>query len=222
MCADPPAGFRGFLLYCAVLLATALPLHADPPHVLAFGDSLTEGFGLPPGQGLVPVLEDWLRRHGTPTRISNAGLTGDTTYGGRVRISWSLRRHGGDAVIVELGGNDMLMGWSPRKAEANLDAILTRAAAQDRAVLLVGIQAWKGPAQWRRDWAAIWPRLARRHGALLLPDLYAPLAAVSGTRRRAMLQEDGVHPSAAGVRLLVEALGPCVQSLIADRRACLP
>lgn len=211
---------HGPALMLAALLAVATPAQAQMPQVLAFGDSLTEGYGLTTRQGLVPVLEDWLARHGTPATISNAGLSGDTTYGGRVRIGWSLRRFGGDAVIVELGGNDMLMGFSPEKAEANLDAILTQAGASGRPVLLVGIQAPQGPSEWRNAWARIWPRLAQRHDAYLLPDLYAPLAAAPKSVRPALLQADGVHPSAKGVRLIVEALGPCVQALITHGPAC--
>lgn len=185
------------------------------PRIVAFGDSLTAGYGLAAGRGLVPQLERWLVRNGTPARIIDKGLSGDTTLGGRVRIALALRG-GADAVIVELGGNDMLLGWSPESAERNLDAILSRAGAGGRPVLLVGIHAPGRRQEWRTRWAGIWPRLAQRHGALLLPDLYAPLARIPRAARSRYLLADGIHPSATGVGLLVDHLGPQVQALIAQ------
>ncbi|MDP5307493.1 arylesterase [Paracoccus spongiarum] len=182
-----------------------------PPRLLAFGDSLTAGYGLAPDEGLVPVLSGWLAARGHPVRLLNAGLSGDSTYGGRVRIGWSLLRRP-DAAIVALGGNDMLMGLAPEQAEANLDAILARATAGGRPVLLVGVRA-PDPAR-QPGWAAIWPRLAERHGTLLWPDLFAPLAALAPDRLAQALQPDGVHPTASGVRIIVEGLGPLVLRLL--------
>ena len=134
-----------------------------------------------------------------------------------MRIGLALRG-GADGVIVELGGNDMLLGWEPERAEANLDAILATATAGGRPVLLVGIHAPGRRQDWRRRWAEIWPRLAQRHGTLLLPDLYAPLAQVPRPMRGDYLLGDGIHPSAKGVGLLVAHLGPQVQALIARIR----
>lgn len=199
----------------ATLLMGPTAAAAPAPRILAFGDSLTAGYGLPADKGLVPQLQQWLAEQGTPATILNGGLSGDTTYGGRVRIGLSLRRHAPDAVIVELGGNDMLLGWSSDQAEANLDAILTQAGQNNRPLLLVGIHAPGRRADWRAGWAAIWPRLAQRHDALLLPDLYAPLAAIPRDQRGDVMLADGVHPSAKGAALLVQALGPQVQNLIA-------
>lgn len=206
--------WRALILWLA-LAGAAL---AQGPRIIAFGDSLTAGFGLAPGYGLVPVLERWLADHGTPARIVDHGLSGDTTYGGRVRIGLALRG-GADAVIVELGGNDLLMGWSPEQAEANLDAILTRAGAGGRPVLLVGIDVPLRDTDLRRRWSAIWPRLAAKHGAVLLPDLYAPIAAIPADSRSDYLLGDGVHPSAKGVALLADHLGPAVQMMIAEVQA---
>lgn len=185
------------------------------PRVLAFGNSLFAGYGLAPGEGMVPQLQGWLDRDNTPATVVAAALSGDTTYGGRVRIGLSLRRHSPDAVIVELGGNDMLLGWTAARAEANLDAILTRAGAGGRPLLLVGLSPVPGDPAWRDGWRAIWPRLARRHGAVLLPDLYAPIAAMPRSDHRGFLLADGVHPNAAGVRLMAAALGPAVRDMLA-------
>lgn len=186
---------------------------APPPRLLAFGDSLTAGGGLAPDEGLVPVLSAWLAAHGSPARLINAGRGGDTTADGRRRIADALRQ-GADAVMVELGGNDMLGGLDPAAAERNLDAILTQAGAGGRPVLLVGIQAPPGDPAWRQGWAEMWPRVARRHGALLWADLYAPLAALPAAQQGRMLQADGIHASAEGVRVIVEALGPTVRQLL--------
>lgn len=183
------------------------------PRVVVFGDSLTAGYGLPKAQGMVPVLANWLAQHGAPAQLVNAGLSGDTTYGGRVRIGWSLRK-GADAVIIELGGNDMLLGWSAARAEANLDVMLRAATASGRPVLLVGIHAPAGTKEWRRSWAEMWPRLANRHGTLLLQDLYAPIANAPKDHRAALLQADGVHASAEGIRQLVDHLGPVAKKLV--------
>lgn len=197
------------------------PLRADearPVRVLVFGDSLTAGFGLPADESFVPALSRWLEaRSEVPVRLLNAGLSGDTTYGGRVRIRWALRRDP-DAVIVELGGNDMLMRMDPGRAEANLDAILEAAGAGGRPVLLLGIHA-TGPADYRKRWDAIWPRLAARHAALLVPDLYAVIRRQSAEGRRAFLQWDGVHASPRGVATLVDLVGPKALALVARAEA---
>ncbi|UXU75321.1 MULTISPECIES: arylesterase [unclassified Paracoccus (in: a-proteobacteria)] len=206
----------------AVALAQA---PAPPLRVLVFGDSLTEGYGLPRKDGLVPQLQAWLDRRGQDATVLNGGLSGDTTAGGRVRIGYSIARHRPDAVVVELGGNDLLLGFGPAMVEDNLDSILTQAARRDRPLLLVGIALPDAGARdipasdstERAAWAAIWPRLADRHRALLLPNLFQPLYDAPEDYR-AYLQADGLHPSARGVREIVEVLGPKVEELIAETR----
>lgn len=195
-----------------IWLLLALPALAEP-RVVIFGDSLTEGFGLATDQGLVPALDRWLAARGQGAHLVNAGLSGDTTYGGRVRINAALRR-GADAVVVELGANDLLSGIEPGSAEANLDAILTRAGrdrmGRPRPLLLVGI-AVPDRAD-AAQWAEIWPRLAARHDALLLPDLYAPITGAADPY--ALLQPDRLHPNAQGVEKLVEHIGPKLLELL--------
>lgn len=201
-------------LLLAVALALApLAAAADPARIVVFGDSLTRGFGLPSGHGFVPTLSRWLKTEGAEVRLVNAGLSGDTTFGGRVRIHWALRG-GADAVIIELGGNDMLLGLSPELAEKNLDAILTAAGAGGRPVLLLGIHPWGGDDEWRARWRAIWPRLAARHRALLVPDLYAAIRAAPDERRGTLLQADRIHASEAGVATMVALTGPKVLELL--------
>ncbi len=208
------------LLLSLMLALAAGPLAAAPLRILAFGDSLTEGYGLPASKGLVPQLQAWLDARGHDVVVLNGGLSGDISAGGRVRIGYSLARHRPDAVIVELGGNDLLMGFSPEMVEGNLNSILRQAGRKDRPLLLVGIALPQDrDAPLREEWAAIWPRTAARHDALLLPNLYQPL--YDGPRRSlpGLLQKDQVHASAKGVALIVETLGPKVEELIARVKA---
>lgn len=194
---------------------------AEPVRIVALGDSLTQGYGLAPEDGLVPQLRRWLAAHGVEAEVVNAGVSGDTTAGGAARVEWTLAG-GADALIVALGGNDMLRGLDPAAARENLEKIL---AAADRAgvpVLLIGIAA---PANYGPDYKAafdaIWPELAAAHGALLVPDLLAPLRAAqaAGQAMERLMQPDGLHPSAEGVRRIVEAIGPVVMALVERAKA---
>ncbi|MEZ5912689.1 MAG: arylesterase [Paracoccaceae bacterium] len=203
------------ILLSVVAFSPATLARAAPLRVLAFGDSLTQGYGLDPGEGLVPVLEAWLRARGHDVTLINAGVSGDTTAGGKARIGWALGE-GADAVIVALGGNDMLRGLPPAEARANLDAVL--AAVAPRPVLLVGLSAPGnfGP-EYKAEFDAVYPDLAAAHGALLLPDLLSPLTGQADQVAvlRDLMQPDGIHPNAKGVTLVVEALGPRVEELLA-------
>lgn len=199
------------------LLAT--PLAAEPLRILAFGDSLTEGYGLRPRNGLVPQLQKWLKARGHDVVVLNGGLSGDTTAGGRVRVGYSLARHKPDAVIVELGGNDLLLGFGPKMVEDNLDSILVQAGRGGKPLLLVGIASPDLTQSQQREWAEMWPRVAARHDTLLMANLYQPFFDMPGDSYRQMLQQDGLHASAKGVRLIVESLGPKVEELIARTEA---
>ncbi|WP_374290421.1 arylesterase [Paenirhodobacter enshiensis] len=208
-----------FSALAAVLLAVA-PLRAQeaPVTLLALGDSLTQGYGLPQGDGLVPQLQAWLQAHGHRVNIVNAGVSGDTTAGGRARIGWSLTPDV-QAVMIALGGNDMLRALPPAQTRANIDAMLSEVNKRGLPVLLAGLAA---PGNYGPDYQhafnAIWPEMAAAHGAVLVPDLLAPLAALSPEERaaRGLMQADNIHPSAAGVKLVVEALGPRVETLLAQ------
>lgn len=185
--------------------------------IASLGDSLTQGYGLAPEDGLVPQLEAWLRARGHDVTILNAGVSGDTTAGGLSRLDWTLADRP-DAMIVTLGGNDLLRGLDPAVSRANLDAILTRLGTEGIPALLVGLPAPGnyGP-EYQSDFAAMYPDLAALHDALLLPDLLAPIGARldAGADRSTLMQPDGIHPNPDGVALEVEALGPRVEDLIA-------
>lgn len=210
--------FRALSLGLA-LAAAPLAATADPLRILAFGDSLTAGYGLAPEDGLVGQLQSWLTTRGHDVLIVNGGVSGDTTSDGRARIGETILRDQPDAVIVELGGNDLLMGRSPKEVEDNLDAVLDQIGASKLPVLLVGIAAPTRDARLRRDWADIWPRLAQRHDTLLLENLYGPFFTLTKRELAHALQQDHVHASKAGVAMIVEALGPQVEALIEQTEA---
>lgn len=202
------------LIICA-LITTPRPGLAGPVTVAALGDSLTAGYGLPPEQGLVAQLQSWLDAHGAEVRLLNAGVSGDTTAGGLARLDWTLTPEV-DALIVTLGGNDLLRGIDPGESRANLDAILHGAQARALPVLLIGLPAPPnfGPA-YQSAFNAIYPALAARYGTLLVPDFFAPLSAEGPAALARFLQADGLHPNAEGVARIVESLGPEVLKLVA-------
>jgi acyl-CoA thioesterase-1 len=201
-------------LFAAVPAAAQAPApRVDGPLILAFGDSLTAGYGLGRGLGFAPQLEDSLRRHGIKAKVHDAGVSGDTTAGGRARLGWTLQRleRKPDLAIVELGANDMLRGVDPAVTEANLDAILSELDKQGIPVLVAGMLAAPnlGP-DYRRRFESIFPSLARKYDAALYPFM---LQGVVGNR--ALLLGDGVHPNFEGVKRMVTGILPTVQRALA-------
>jgi len=202
----------------ALLATLALPqmAAAEPLTLLAFGDSLTQGYGLPPDQGFVPQLQEWLRAEGADVTVVNAGVSGDTTAGGAARIEWTLTPEI-DAMILTLGGNDLLRGIDPAVAARNLDRILAATDAQGLPVLLVAMQALGnyGP-DYKRDFDAIYPDLAVRYDAMLADSFFAALLApgTSQSSFNTYMQADGIHPNAEGVARIVAAIGPDVLTLL--------
>lgn len=184
--------------------------------VLALGDSLTAGYGLPPGSGLVPQLQNWLAARGETAEVINGGVSGDTTAGGAARLGWLLAGGDVDALMVTLGGNDVLRGIAPEVARANLDAILREARDRDLPVLLVGLAVSRNyGAAYKRNFDAIYPELAKTHGAALVRNFFQPLDDGSGDPAAYLrfMQADGIHPNAEGVLRIVAALGPHVADL---------
>jgi len=230
---------RGFLSYgsgrtagkalvvcLAICVALAGPAKAaedaDEVTVLAFGDSLTQGYGLVQDQGFVPQLRAWLAERGVAAGIVNGGVSGETTAGGAARIDWSLTP-GIDAMILELGANDMLRGIDPAVTRANLALILEAAAARDVPVLLVRVPASGNfGADYKAAFDAIYSDLAAAYGTLFYPDFLAGLDADSPDQARRFMQPDGIHPNAAGVARIVEAIGPAVMRLIEAAQSARP
>jgi acyl-CoA thioesterase I len=193
---------------------------AEPVTIVALGDSLTAGYGLEAPQGFVPQLEGWLKAKRADVVVQNAGVSGDTTAGGLSRVGWALGPDA-DALIVTLGGNDLLRGIDPANSRTNLDGILKQAQARALPVLLVGMQA---PGNFGPDYKtafdAMYPELSQTYGTLLAPGFFDGLTAAGANPAdpaslAKWMQADGIHPNPEGVRLIVEGLGPKVLELVA-------
>ncbi len=184
-----------------------------PVKIVALGDSLTAGLGLPSGDGFVARLQAALAAKGIAAQIEDAGVSGDTSSTGLARLDWSVPQ-GTDAVIVELGANDMLRGIDPQVTYAALDSILQRLAERHIAVLLCGMRAMPNlGADYVRAFERIYPELAAKYGVLFYPFFLAGPAADLSLR-----QADGLHPNAAGVTAIVAGILPKVQDLVASVR----
>lgn len=208
--------------YAAFVLAVmlfVLPLQAQqtremPLSIVAFGDSLTQGYGLMDEEGFVPQLRAWLTEQGREARIVNAGVSGDTTAGGLSRIAWSLTPdiHG---MILALGGNDLLRGLDPAVTRANIEGILKVAQEADIPVLLVGLEApGNYGADFKSQFEAIWPELAAEYDTLYFESFFQGLGESNLAAARQYFQADGIHPNPEGVRLIVDAMGPSVLELL--------
>ncbi|WP_439533946.1 arylesterase [Polymorphobacter sp.] len=188
-----------------------LPIAAHAAQtILAFGDSLTAGYQLKPGQGFAPQLESALRAKGRDVRVVMGGVSGDTTAQGRARISWTLAgmKQKPDLVILELGANDMLRGQSPATAKANLDAMIQTFQKGGSRVLLAGMLAAPNYGKaYVSEFNAIYPSLAKARGVTLYPFFMDGVTTVKG-----MQLADGLHPNAAGVKVIVRRILPTVEA----------
>ena len=190
------------------------PALAAPLKLLAFGDSLVHGYGLPAGATFPEQLEAALRARGLDVEVINGGNSGDTTAAGLARLDWALAERP-DAVLVELGANDSLRGLDPAETAANLEAILIRLKREGLPVLLAGMLAPRNlGADYAAEFDAIYPRLAAQHGVAFYPFFLEAVAMES-----ALNQDDGIHPNAAGVQVIVAAMLPQVLRLIETARA---
>lgn len=205
-----PYGALRRLVYALLLTmaASAAPAAAKDLHVLAFGDSLTAGYGLPPGQGFAPQLEATLRRNGVRAFVTNAGVSGNTAAQGRARLKWTLDglEAKPDLVIVALGGNDMLRGLPPRQTRSDLDAIVAELRRREIPVLIAGMLAAPNlGSRFGAEYNSIFPDLARKHRTALYPFF---LAGVAGNPALAL--PDRIHPNFQGIKKMVNGIAPTV------------
>jgi acyl-CoA thioesterase-1 len=188
---------------------TSAPVVAEPVRLVVLGDSLTAGYGLPPGAGFPAKLEAALRERGRDVTVLDAGVSGDTTAGGLSRLDWSVGTDA-QAVIVELGGNDMLRGIDPARTQENLNQIVARLSDRGLPVLVAGMIAPRNLGEdYARAFDALFPAIAERHDALFYPFFLDGVAADP-----ALNLPDGIHPNEAGVDIIVERILPAVVQLL--------
>lgn len=198
-------------------LGGAARAEAKPLRLVAFGDSLTAGYGLPREQGFAARLEAALRAEGIAVTVTDAGVSGDTTEMGLARLDWSVPAEA-EAVIVELGANDCLRGLPPAEARRNLEEIVARLTARGQKVLVAGMYAPRNlGAAYTAAFDPIFADVAKAHGALLYPFFLEGVA-----MRADRTLPDGLHPNAAGVDAIVAGILPSVRALIERARAARP
>ena len=183
-------------------------------NIVAFGDSLTAGYGLPANEAFPAQLQRALDAKGLAVNVVNAGVSGDTATGGLSRLDWSVP-DGTDAVILELGANDALRGFDPGVTRKALDTMLRRLQERKISVLLCGMVAPPNlGAEYGRAFNSIYPDLAAQSGAILYPFFLTGVAADPKLNQR-----DVLHPTAAGVAVIVDRILPQVEQLIARAKA---
>jgi acyl-CoA thioesterase-1 len=195
-------------LVAPVAVARPAPARAEPV-VAALGDSLTAGFGVAADEAWPARVEARLRAEGYAYRVVNAGVSGDTSAGGLRRLDWVLRA-APEVVVVALGANDGLRGQDPKALRENLDLIVRRLRQAGARVLLAGMRVPPNyGAAYAREFAAVFPDVARRHGAALMPFLLDGVAADPRLN-----QADGLHPTAAGHQAIADRLWPHLRPLL--------
>lgn len=173
--------------------------------VTVLGDSLVAGYGLQPGEAFPERLGEYLKRQGHDVLVRNAGVSGDTTSGGLVRLDWAIGEDT-DLVILELGANDALRGISADITSNNLNTIITRLKARGTDIILAGMMAPPnmGP-EYGKAFNAIYPNLSEKHGIALYPFFLDGVAA-----NPELNQPDGMHPTGAGVQVIVDRFAPLI------------
>jgi acyl-CoA thioesterase-1 len=205
--------FAAALALAAALLAPAAATE-KPIKIVAFGDSLMAGYQLPMSAAFPAQLEKALKAKGLSVEIANAGVSGDTASGGLSRLDWSVP-DGTDAVIVELGANDMLRNVDPKVTRAALEQIVTKLKQRGIEVMLAGMRSVANYGdEYAKQFNAIYPELATTHNLVFYPFFLDGIAADAKLNQR-----DGLHPTEAGVETIVTRITPKVEELIARIRA---
>lgn len=210
---------RTALLLCIPVVALLLAPHRieaepRPAVIVAFGDSLTAGLGLPQDQAFPAQLEAALKARGHNVTVVNAGVSGDTASAALARLDWALPDDA-SAVIVELGGNDALQGIPPEGTKKALTAIIETLQARGLPVLLTGMEAPRNMGKdYVEEFRAIYTDLAAQYDVVFYPFFLEGAALTDG-----MMQGDGIHPSAKGIAAIVENILPKVEELLARANA---
>ena len=203
------------LALLSLLVLVSQVAHAAPKLVLAFGDSLSAGYQLKPGESFPAQLQVALVKAGRNVTVKNAGVSGDTSTAGRARLNWVLAglKTKPDLVILELGANDMLRGQDPAIAKANLDAMLSELGKRKIPVILAGMRASPNlGATYVKQFDAMYGALAAKHKVRLYPFF---LDGVAATPKLQLA--DGMHPNAAGVAVIVKRILPTVEAALGPK-----
>lgn len=218
--------FKTILFSLAAILAPAIlagdlarsaAQSSQPVRILAFGDSLTQGFGVPPGTEFPARLEKALNAKGLDVTVINAGVSGETSAGGLARVDWLLGdgKSGPDAAILELGANDGLRGLPVVEMEKNLDTILSKLKARNIAVLFAGMKAPRNfGARYAEEYDAVFPKLAMKYDVLFYPFFLEGVVL-----DRSLVQPDGLHPNPKGVDAIVKGIEPLAERLVQQVKA---
>lgn len=189
------------------------PVHAAQKRIVALGDSLTAGYGLQNGEDFASTLGRALIAKGMDVKIDNAGVSGDTTAGGRARLDWAIQGEPKpDLVIVALGANDMLRGVAPATARENLKAILETLKAKDIPVFLIGMKSPLNMGlKYKKDFDAIYKDLADEYDTAYYPFFLEGVA-----MKQDLNLPDGIHPNTRGIAVIVENIAPLVKEALGD------
>jgi acyl-CoA thioesterase I len=186
------------------------PVVSNRPKIVAFGDSLSAGFGLAENESYPYLLQERLKADGYDYEVINAGVSGDTSAGGVERIDWSLDQDNVQVLILELGANDLLRGLSPAQMKKNLDTIIKKAKAKNVKVLLCGMLAPPSRgAQYQRDFVAAFPDLAAENKVAFLPFILENIAL-----NPKLNQPDGIHPNADGEKIMTDNVYKALKPLL--------
>jgi acyl-CoA thioesterase I len=200
--------FTAILLLQITLLSSAV---AETIKLIALGDSLTAGYGLPEKQAFTNQLQRYLVAHELDIQVINAGVSGDTSAGGFSRLDWTLSG-GADFVLLELGANDALRGLEPSDTRNNLAAIIEKLQQQNIPVLLAGMKAPPNLGNdYVKEYDAVFPRLASKYNTGFYPFFLDGVAAIPSLN-----QNDGIHPNEEGVKIIINRLGPVIKNWIAE------
>jgi acyl-CoA thioesterase I len=207
------AAYKHLLVLC--LLFGAFPAQAAEKLILAFGDSLTAGYELPQADNYPAQLQLVLRGQGVAVRVHNAGVSGDTSTGGRARLTWVVAalKTPPDLVILCLGANDSLRGVDPKLTRINMDAMMAELKKRKIPVLLAGMLAPPNMGkEYARSYNMIFPQLAKRYGAFYYPFFLEGVAT-----KPKLLLADGMHPNKQGVAIIVKKIAPLVRKSLESK-----
>ncbi len=197
----------------AVVLSVPVAATERPVRIVALGDSLTAGYGLPAQVAFPAKLESALKARGLAVEVVDAGVSGDTASAGLARLDWAVP-DGTDAVIVELGANDMLRGIDPRVTRRAMEGIVRRLAERRIVILIAGMRAAPNlGTEYGREFEAIYTDLAAAHDLLLYPFFLEGVVTEGNLNQR-----DGIHPTAAGIDIIVARILPKVEELVVKAR----